>query len=134
MYSSDGRRSLQSLSEFEFTRSWLTENIFSLTPPPLPPPPPPLESDNSSHYMGICLPRKLAAIFPVPVSPLSVHLWSVFREVEKPKNNVDPNGTDEDSDSVYDFGEDHPCVCLICYSGTNNDKDSEEESDAKIRR
>lgn len=129
MYSSDGRRSLQSLSEFEFTRSWMTESIFSSTPPPLPPPPPPLEGDNSSYYMGICLPRKLTTIFPVPVGP-----FSAGRLEEKPKINIDASGTDEESSSEYDIGGEHCRVCLICYSGTNNSKVSDGESDSKLKR
>ncbi|XP_043466868.1 rapamycin-insensitive companion of mTOR [Leptopilina heterotoma] len=125
MYSSDGRLSLQSLSEFEFSRSWIAESILSSTPPP-PTLPPPIDNDNSS-YMGICLPRKLTTMFPNPVRPLSKG-----RLEEKSKIHVDPSGADEESNSEYDVAGDHSRVCLICYSGTNNIKDS--DLDSKITR
>ena len=129
MYSSDGRRSLQSLSELEFTRSWLTESVFTSTSSPLPPPPPPLEDDSSSYYMGICLPRKLRTIFPTLHGPLSVS-----KAEEKLKINVDASGTDEESSSEYEIGGEHRRVCLICYNTASNSRETESESDSKLRR
>ena len=68
MYSLDGRLSLQSLSEYETSRNWITETVFSPTPPPTQPPPVATSSqdngDSNPRYMGISLPRRLNAIFP----------------------------------------------------------------------
>lgn len=76
MYSSDGRLSLQSLSEFESSRSWTAEAVFSApTSSPQQLQQHQLAETSSSSqdnnaddgnpcYMGISLPRKLTAIFP----------------------------------------------------------------------
>ena len=83
MYSLDGRLSLQSLSEFESSRSWITETVLAPdTPPPqqLAPPTTSQEnSDNNSRYMGISLPRKLRTIFPEISSSNILHKVNRFR-------------------------------------------------------
>lgn len=123
MYSSDGRLSLQSLSEFEYSRSWFAESILSSTPPPVTVP---LPLDNGkSSYMGICLPRKLTTMFPLFVKS------SKDKMEERSKIHVDPSGTDEESGSEYDVAGDHNRVCLIC-CGTNNIKNS--DTDSKVTR
>ena len=129
MYSSDGRLSLQSLSEFESSRSWTTDNILGPTPPP---PPPQEEETSNPQYMGICLPRKLTMIFPdqprVPPPILS-------DDYGKP-SDVDPKNLDEDFASESDVNGEHSRLCLVCYQGKNSGSDNEpvDEADAKLRR
>lgn len=68
MYSSDGRLSLQSLSELECSRSWVAEAGLAPTPPPPRVATSSVSSqdtvDCNARYMGISLPKKLSAIFP----------------------------------------------------------------------
>lgn len=64
MYSLDGRLSLQSLSELETSRSWITEITAPSTQQPTAATLEDDGSDSNPRYMGISLPRKLTAIFP----------------------------------------------------------------------
>lgn len=128
MYSSDGRLSLQSLSEFESSRSWTTDNMLNTTPPP---PVPPREEDASdSYYMGICLPKKLTAIFPTPSRSFS----SFVSDGASTRTDLDSSNLDEESSSEGDNDGDHCRVCLICYKSQDNEAASMCETDAKIRK
>ncbi|KAJ8687622.1 hypothetical protein QAD02_023416 [Eretmocerus hayati] len=64
----DGRLSLQSLSEFESSRSWITDTMLASTPPPQHQLSVSSQerSEENPRYMGITLPRKLNSIFPEP--------------------------------------------------------------------
>lgn len=128
MYSSDGRLSLQSLSEFESSRSWTTDN----GPVSTPPPPRPTEEDTpGSQYMGICLPKKLTMIFPdLPRVP-PTHLVD---DLEK-NSADDPPNQDEESDSECDADTEHCRVCLVCFQGKSGPKEeSIDEPEKKLRR
>ncbi|XP_034935765.1 rapamycin-insensitive companion of mTOR [Chelonus insularis] len=131
MYSSDGRLSLQSLSELESSRSWTTDNMLTTTPLPPPPLPPREEDPRDSWYMGICLPKNLSILFPhTSRSSLS---FSV-PEGESIKTNTDSSNIDEENSSEYDIGKDHNQICLVCYKKNINEGKVMSETDAKIQR
>jgi len=128
MYSLDGRLSLQSLSEYDSSRSWFVENVI-LTPTP----PPPEKENENLYYIGICLPRRLLAIFPDPPQPAQP---TIFEDIIKPETIADKLETteiDEESNSEYDADTEHCRACLVCYHGKSN-KDSGTEQDVKLRR
>ncbi|KAG7212743.1 hypothetical protein KM043_013008 [Ampulex compressa] len=123
MYSLDGRLSLQSLSEFDSSRSWIAENVLTPTPPP---------AENNTEnlfYMGICLPRKLLTIFPDPPQP---SVLAAPDDVVKPE--VESNEVDEESCSEYDVDTEHGRICLVCYNGKNSNKELAEEQSIKLQR
>lgn len=127
MYSSDGRLSLQSLSEIESSHSWTADNILSGTPPL---PPPPQEDDPSeSCYIGICLPRKLSTIFPNSFQTYST-LVTDFLSTE---TDLSLSITDEENDSDCE-NDGHNNICLICYKDKNNQYNAINEADKKIRK
>lgn len=132
MYSLDGRLSLQSLSEFESSRSWTTDNMVNTTPPPLPPPPPPQEDPNDVNYMGICLPKKLSIIFPHMPRSHSVNVPD--NETSKLINSNFSNSTEENS-SEYNIDQEHREICLACYQlETDNNEATNNEADDKIKK
>ncbi|XP_015189227.1 PREDICTED: rapamycin-insensitive companion of mTOR [Polistes dominula] len=123
MYSLDGRLSLQSLSEFDSSHNWITNNILTHTPPPL-------ENDNDNlFYMGICLPRKLTTLFPDPLQPV---VTTTIDDTSKPE--IGPNEIDEESGSESDADTEHGRVCLVCYRAKSNTKVFMGEADIKLRR
>nr|XP_050846780.1 rapamycin-insensitive companion of mTOR isoform X2 [Vespula vulgaris] len=123
MYSLDGRLSLQSLSEFDSSRSWIANNILTPTPPPL-------ENDNDNlFYMGICLPRRLTTLFPDPPQPI---VSIVVDDMSKPE--IGPNEIDEESGSESDADTEHCRVCLVCYRTKSSTKVVTGEADIKLRR
>ncbi|XP_043271902.1 rapamycin-insensitive companion of mTOR isoform X2 [Venturia canescens] len=128
MYSSDGRLSLQSLSEFESSRSWTTDNGPTLTPPPA------RSTEKDTHgpqYMGICLPRKLTMIFSDQPRVPSTHLMD---DLEK-SSATEPTNQDEEFGSECDADIEHSRVCLVCYQGKSGPKEeSIDESEKKLRR
>ncbi|KAH0550515.1 rapamycin-insensitive companion of mTOR [Cotesia glomerata] len=132
MYSLDGRLSLQSLSEFESSRSWTTDNMVNTTPPPLPPAPPPQEDPNDVNYMGICLPKKLSIIFPHMPRSHSVNVPD--NGSSKLINSSFSNSTEENS-SEYNIDEEHREICLACYQlETDNNETTNNEADDKIKK
>ncbi|KAK0085804.1 hypothetical protein PV326_005791 [Microctonus aethiopoides] len=127
MYSSDGRLSLQSLSEIESSRSWTADNILSGTPPL---PPPPQEDDSSeSCYIGICLPRKLSTIFPNSFQTYS----TLVTDYLSTETDLSLSITDEENDSDCE-NDGHNNICLICYKDKNNQYNAINEADKKIRK
>ncbi|CAD6237301.1 GSCOCG00002240001-RA-CDS [Cotesia congregata] len=120
MYSLDGRLSLQSLSEFESSRSWTTDNMVNTTPPPLPPAPPPQEDPNDVNYMGICLPKKLSIIFPHMPRSHSVNVPDY--ESSKLINSSFSNSTEENS-SEYSIDQEHRDISI------NNEADDKIKKD-----
>ncbi|XP_076618196.1 rapamycin-insensitive companion of Tor [Colletes latitarsis] len=123
MYSLDGRLSLQSLLEFDSSRSWIAEHVLTSTPPP------PEDSNDNLFYMGIALPKRLIIIFPDLPQP---SLRNIMDDV--PKSNIKSTEVDEESCSEYDVDADHCRICLICYHGKTNNKDSITDQDAKLQR
>lgn len=122
MYSLDGRLSLQSLSEIGSSRSWIADNPV-LTPTP----PPPEDSNEKLFYMGICLPRKLDAIFPEPPQPSQT---TILEDIVR--SELETTEIDEESSSEYDADTEHCRTCLVCYHGKS--KDASMEQDVKLRR
>ncbi|XP_043502898.1 rapamycin-insensitive companion of mTOR isoform X2 [Polistes fuscatus] len=123
MYSLDGRLSLQSLSEFDSSHNWITNNILTHTPPPL-------ENDNDNlFYMGICLPRRLTTLFPDPLQPV---VATIIDDTSKPE--IGPNEIDEESGSESDADTEHCRVCLVCYRAKSSTKVFIGEADIKLRR
>ncbi|XP_011330376.1 rapamycin-insensitive companion of mTOR isoform X2 [Ooceraea biroi] len=122
MYSLDGRLSLQSLSEYDSSRSWFAENVI-LTPTP----PPPEKDNENLFYIGICLPRRLLAIFPEPPQPAQPSILEDIIRAELETTEID-----EESSSEYDADTEHCRACLVCYHGKS--KDSGTEQDMKLRR
>ncbi|XP_024946921.1 rapamycin-insensitive companion of mTOR [Cephus cinctus] len=123
MHSLDGRLSLQSLLEYETSRSWAPDHVVSATPPPT-------EDDNlNARYMGICLPRKLSEIFPDPPHPTPSIILDDFG-----KPDVEPNEMDEESGSEYDAAGEHCRVCLICYRKANSKETTIGDTDGKLRK
>jgi len=123
MYSLDGRLSLQSLSEYDSSRSWIAENAV-LTPTP----PPPEDDNENLFYMGICLPRRLLAIFPEPPQPSQPTIYEDIIRFESETTEID-----EESNSEYDIDSEHCRTCLICYHGKSS-KDAGTEQDMKLRK
>ncbi|XP_011297847.1 rapamycin-insensitive companion of mTOR [Fopius arisanus] len=120
MYSSDGRLSLQSLSEFESSRSWTTDNPTSLTPPAIVTRE---EDPGDTCYMGICLPKTLQMIFSS----------STRTGIAHEGNRSDGENSQGDEEDEGQAG-DHCRICLVCYNGRNQWDDEVSEGDAKIRR
>lgn len=112
MYSLDGRLSLQSLSEFDSSRSWLGEKIIA-SPPPPPLPPPAFEDDNDSAiYMGISLPRRLTTIFS------NVNSSSTVRGIDDSyRNQIESTEIEDEMSSENDVVSEHCRICLVCYRG-----------------
>ncbi|XP_018050285.1 PREDICTED: rapamycin-insensitive companion of mTOR isoform X3 [Atta colombica] len=123
MYSLDGRLSLQSLSEYDSSRSWIAENAI-LTPTP----PPPEDDNENIFYMGVCLPRKLLTIFPEPPQPSQPTILE-----DSIRSELETTEIDEESSSECDADTEHCRTCLICYHGKNG-KDTGTEQDMKLRR
>ena len=124
MYDLDGRLSLQSLSEFESSRSCIVDNAVPSTPPLSIEP-----NDNDVYYMGICLPKKLTTIFP---SQVQSHAISVFDD--KSRSNNDPLiDLFDESCSEYDE-EDHSRICLVCHNEKFKKQQSLELEDVKINK
>lgn len=123
MYSLDGRLSLQSLSEYDSSRSWFVENVI-LTPTP----PPPERDNENIFYIGICLPRRLLAIFPEPPQPAQPTLLEDVVRTELETTEID-----EESSSEYDADNEHCRSCLVCYHGKSS-RDLGTEQDMKLRR
>ncbi|XP_029157454.1 rapamycin-insensitive companion of mTOR [Nylanderia fulva] len=123
MYSLDGRLSLQSLSEYDSSRSWIAENTV-LTPTP----PPPEDDNENMFYMGICLPRRLLAIFPEPPQPSQP---SILEDIVR--SELEITEIDEESNSEYDVDSEHCRTCLVCYHGKSG-KDASMEQDVKLRK
>ncbi|KZC10250.1 Rapamycin-insensitive companion of mTOR, partial [Dufourea novaeangliae] len=123
MYSLDGRLSLQSLSEFDSSRSWIAEHVHTPTPPP------PEDSNDNLFYMGVALPKRLITIFPEP--PQSSIL---SRSDDIPKSDIETTEVDEESCSEYDVDAEHCRICLVCYHGKCSKKDTDSEYDVKLRR
>ncbi|XP_020282297.1 rapamycin-insensitive companion of mTOR isoform X2 [Pseudomyrmex gracilis] len=122
MYSLDGRLSLQSLSEYDSSRSWIAENAV-LTPTP----PPPEDDNENLFYIGICLPRRLLAIFPEPPQPSKpIILEDIVR------SELETTEIDEESSSDYDIDFEHCRTCLVCYHGKSG-KTASTEQDTKLR-
>lgn len=124
MYSLDGRLSLQSLSEFDSSRSWIAEHALTPTPPP-----PPEDNNDNLFYIGIALPKRLITIFPEP--PQS-SISTVADDV--PKSDIDTTEVDEESCSEYDVDAEHCRICLICYHGKSSSRDSIAEQEKKLQR
>ncbi|XP_015123532.1 rapamycin-insensitive companion of mTOR [Diachasma alloeum] len=124
MYSSDGRLSLQSLSEFESSRSWTTDNANSLTPPAVATRE---EDPGDTCYMGICLPKNLQMIFPENVNRGST-VSETFSRCEGDNSQGDEEESSEGENA------DHGRICLVCYKGRNRWDDEVSEADAKIRK
>nr|XP_033338467.1 rapamycin-insensitive companion of mTOR isoform X1 [Megalopta genalis]XP_033338468.1 rapamycin-insensitive companion of mTOR isoform X1 [Megalopta genalis] len=123
MYSLDGRLSLQSLLEFDSSRSWIAEHVYTPTPPP------PEDNNDNLFYMGIALPRRLITIFPELPQP---SILSITDDI--PKSDIETTEVDEESCSEYDADADHCRICLVCCLGKNNHKDSISDQDAKLQR
>ncbi|XP_066602698.1 uncharacterized protein [Prorops nasuta] len=123
MYSLDGKISLQSLSEFDSSRSWIADTMFTPTPPPV-------EDDTSDNqfYTGISLPRRLTSIFP------ETSISSQIPIIEQTtKTDGDIIEGDDESESEYDVGDEHSRICLVCYPGRRS-KDSYKKIDLKLKR
>ncbi|XP_026669224.1 rapamycin-insensitive companion of mTOR [Ceratina calcarata] len=124
MYSLDGRLSLQSLSEFDSSRTWITDQVLTPTPPP------PEDSNDKLYYLGIALPKRLITIFPelphasVPTITLD----------EAPKSDIETIEVDEESSSECDVDAEHYRICLVCYHGKSNNRDALPEKDLKLQR
>lgn len=123
MYSLDGRLSLQSLLEFDSSRSWIAEHVLTS------PPPPPEDSNDNLFYMGIALPKRLIAIFPELPQP---SLQTIADDV--PTLDIESTEVDEESSSEYDADADHCRICLVRYHEKNSNKDWVKEQDAKLQR
>ncbi|XP_076278672.1 rapamycin-insensitive companion of Tor isoform X2 [Lasioglossum baleicum] len=123
MYSLDGRLSLQSLLEFDSSRSWIAEHVYTPTPSP------PEDSNDNLFYMGIALPRRLITIFPEPPQP---SILSITDDI--PKSDIETTEVDEESCSEYDADADHCRICLVCCLGKSTHKDPISEQDAKLQR
>ncbi|XP_076687227.1 rapamycin-insensitive companion of Tor [Andrena cerasifolii] len=124
MYSLDGRLSLQSLSEFDSSRSWIAEHVLTPTPPP-----PPEDNNDNLFYMGIALPKRLITIFPEPPqAPIPVIAD------DAPKPDIETTEVDEESCSEYDVDAEHCRICLVCSHGKSNSRDSITEQDMKLQR
>jgi len=123
MYSLDGRLSLQSLSEYDSSRSWIAENTV-LTPTP----PPPEDDNENLFYMGVCLPRKLLTIFPEPPQPSQPTILE-----DSVRSELEATEIDEESSSECDADTEHCRTCLVCYHGKSG-KDIGTEQDMKLRR
>ncbi|XP_003700779.2 rapamycin-insensitive companion of Tor isoform X1 [Megachile rotundata] len=123
MYSLDGRLSLQSLSEFDSSRSWIGEqHLLTSTPPP------PEDNNDNLFYMGIALPKRLITIFPeLPQSSVPTITD------DAPKSDIETTEVDEESCSESDVDSEHYRICLICQPGKSS-KDSLSEQDAKLQR
>ncbi|XP_076231374.1 rapamycin-insensitive companion of Tor [Calliopsis andreniformis] len=124
MYSLDGRLSLQSLSEFDSSRSWIAEHVLNPTPPP-----PPEDNNDNLFYMGIALPKRLISIFPEPPQP---SLPIIADDV--PKSDVETTEVDEESCSEYDVDAEHCRICLICDHGKCSNRNFVTEQDMKLQR
>lgn len=111
MYSLDGRLSLQSLSEFDSSRNWITENVLTPTPPP-----PPDDNNDNLFYMGIALPKRLISIFPEP--PQS--MVPIITVDDAPKSDIDTTEVDEEFCSECDVDTDHDRICLVCSHGKSS--------------
>ncbi|XP_053970556.1 rapamycin-insensitive companion of mTOR isoform X1 [Hylaeus volcanicus] len=123
MYSLDGRLSLQSLLEFDSSRSWIADHVLTSTPPP------PEDSNDNLFYMGIALPKRLITIFPELPQPS-------FRTIADnvPKSDIESTEVDEESCSEYDVDADHCRICLVCHPGKSSNRDSITDQDAKLQR
>lgn len=124
MYSLDGRLSLQSLSEFDSSRSWIGEHVLTPTPPP-----PPEDNNDNLFYMGIALPKRLITIFPEPPQA-SIPVIAD----DAPKPDIETTEVDEESCSEYDVDAEHCRICLVCSRGKSNSRDSITEQDMKLQR
>ncbi|XP_076753596.1 rapamycin-insensitive companion of Tor isoform X1 [Xylocopa sonorina] len=124
MYSLDGRFSLQSLSEFDSSRNWSTEQVLTPTPPPAE------DNNDNLFYMGIALPKRLITIFPEPPQS-SV---STIALDEAPKSDIEVIEVDEESCSECDVDAEHYRICLVCYHSKSCSKDTMPEKDMKLYR
>lgn len=124
MYSLDGRLSLQSLSEYDSSRSWIAENAV-LTPTP----PPPEDDNENLFYMGVCLPRKLLTIFPEPPQPSQPTLLE-----DSIKSELETTEIDEESSSECDADTEHCRTCLVCYHNKSSKDTGSTDHDIKLRR
>ncbi|KAK1119626.1 hypothetical protein K0M31_013046 [Melipona bicolor] len=124
MYSLDGRLSLQSLSEFDSSRNWITEQVLTPTPPP------PDDNNDNLFYMGIALPKRLITIFPE--SP-QLSVPTIILD-DAPKSDVETTEVDEESCSECDVDAEHYRICLVCSHGKSSSKDMIPEKDLKLQR
>lgn len=126
MYSLDGRLSLQSLSEFESSRSCIVENVQLPSTPPVQ-----LEkNDEDAFYMGISLPKKLTTIFPnQPQESLATSVID-----EKSRSNIEDTGEVLD-DSFMEFDEEaHHRICTICHDEKFRKKEDLDLEEIKIHK
>ncbi|XP_063978549.1 rapamycin-insensitive companion of mTOR [Diachasmimorpha longicaudata] len=119
---SDGRLSLQNLSEFETSRNW-SDNATALTPPAVVTKE---EDSGDTCYMGICLPRNLQMIFPESLNKGSTVCVPLSRSAD------DFNQDDEESSSESDTIN-HTKICLVCHQGMKPRVDVTED-DANVRK